>query len=103
LSKRRLESLLDHFRRFRDVRDWSGLPPIAAAMVQRHSQRLTWGSDVLNLGHGAGGRVRPDAAGGPLRRCSRADGNDGGKNHDHAYDGMAAAHKSLGFPSVSEF
>ena len=30
-------------------------------------------------------------------------GNEGGKNRDHAHDGMAVAQKSLGFLSVSEF
>jgi len=30
-------------------------------------------------------------------------GNEGGKNRDHAHDGMAVAHKSLGFLRDSEF
>jgi hypothetical protein len=30
-------------------------------------------------------------------------GKKGGKNRDHAHDGMAVAQKSLGFLSVSEF
>ncbi len=40
---------------------------------------------------------------GAASKAESEDGNDGGKNRDHAHDGMAAAHKSLGFPSVSEF
>ena len=41
--------------------------------------------------------------GGAATKPESEHGNDGGKNRDHVHDGMAAAHKSLGFPSVSEF
>jgi len=40
---------------------------------------------------------------GAASKAESEDGNDGGKNRGHAHDGMAAAHKSLGVPGVSEF
>jgi hypothetical protein len=41
--------------------------------------------------------------GGAATNTEGEQGNQGGKNRDHAHDGMAAAQKSLGFLRASEF
>jgi hypothetical protein len=41
--------------------------------------------------------------GGAAANTEREQGNEGGKNCDHAHDGMAVARKSLAFLCLSEF
>jgi hypothetical protein len=41
--------------------------------------------------------------GGAATKPKGEDGNDGGRNPDHACDGTAVSPKSLDFPSNSEF
>ena len=41
--------------------------------------------------------------GGAATNPEREQGNEGGKKRDHAHDGMAAAHKSLGFSAFRSF
>jgi hypothetical protein len=41
--------------------------------------------------------------GGAATNPEEKQGNQGGKNRDHAHDGMAATQKSLGFIRGSEF
>jgi hypothetical protein len=41
--------------------------------------------------------------GGAAANTEREQGNQGGKNCDHAHDGMAVAGKSLAFLGLSEF
>jgi len=41
--------------------------------------------------------------GGTTSNTEGEQGSEGGKNRDHAHDGMAVAHKSLGFLRDSEF
>lgn len=41
--------------------------------------------------------------GGAATKPEGEDGNDGGKNRDHARDGMAVARKSLASLGISEF
>ena len=40
---------------------------------------------------------------GAAANTEREQGNEGGKNCDHAHDGTAVAQKSLDFPGLSEF